>query len=55
MSTANNPAGLVVLAVDDEKDGMDVLLERLNGNRYVRRIIQAFDATGALRVLSGDD
>jgi len=55
VSTATNPPGLVVLAVDDEKDGMEVLLERLNANRYVRRIIQAFDATGALRVLSGDD
>jgi DNA-binding LytR/AlgR family response regulator len=56
VSTANNvPAGLVVLAVDDEKDGMDALVERLENSRYVRRIIPAFDATGALRVLSGDD
>jgi DNA-binding LytR/AlgR family response regulator len=55
VSTAPNPPGLVVLAVDDEKDGMDALAERLNNNRYVRRIIQAFDATGALRILSGDD
>ena len=56
MSTANNlPTGLVVLAVDDEKDGMDALVERLENSRYVRRIIPAFDATGALRVLSGDD
>jgi DNA-binding LytR/AlgR family response regulator len=55
VSTAHSTRGLVVLAVDDEKDGMDVLDERLSNNRYVRRIIKAFDATGALRVLSGDD
>ncbi|HEU5473201.1 MAG TPA: LytTR family transcriptional regulator DNA-binding domain-containing protein [Actinophytocola sp.] len=55
MSTASNPPGLVVLAVDDEKDGMEALAERLNNNRFVRRVIQAFDATGALRILSGDD
>jgi DNA-binding LytR/AlgR family response regulator len=41
--------------VDDEKDGMDLLLERLEGNRYVRRVIPAFDATEALRQLGGDD
>jgi DNA-binding LytR/AlgR family response regulator len=55
VNSPNAPAGLVVLAVDDEQDAMNSLLERLNNNRYVRRIIQAFDATGALRVLSGDD
>lgn len=54
--TVTNPHGrLVVLAVDDEKDGMDVLYERLSANRHVRRVIQAFDATGALRVLSSDE
>jgi DNA-binding LytR/AlgR family response regulator len=54
--TVNNPHGrLVVLAVDDEKDGMDLLYERLNSNPHVRKIIKAFDATGALRMLSGDD
>ena len=56
MSTANNfPTGLVVLAVDDEKNAMDVLNERLSNNRYVRRVIKAFDATEALRVLSSND
>ncbi|WP_253887445.1 LytR/AlgR family response regulator transcription factor [Actinokineospora diospyrosa] len=55
MSTANNTPGLVVLAVDDEKAGMDVLVERLNGNRHVRRVLSAFDATEALLLLSGDD
>jgi DNA-binding LytR/AlgR family response regulator len=55
VSTSTNTPGLVVLAVDDEKDGMDLLLERLEGNRYVRRVIPAFDATEALRQLGGDD
>ena len=55
VSTPTSTPGLVVLAVDDEKDGMDLLLERLEGNRYVRRVIPAFDATEALRQLGGDD
>ncbi|HEY7595716.1 MAG TPA: LytTR family transcriptional regulator DNA-binding domain-containing protein [Actinophytocola sp.] len=55
VSTSANTPGLVVLAVDDEKDGMDLMLERLDANRYVRRVIPAFDATEALRQLAGDD
>jgi CheY-like chemotaxis protein len=55
VSTSANSPGLVVLAVDDEKDGMDLMLERLDANRFVRRVIPAFDATEALRQLAGDD
>ncbi|MFC4854803.1 LytR/AlgR family response regulator transcription factor [Actinophytocola glycyrrhizae] len=55
VSTSPNTPGLVVLAVDDEKDGMDLMVERLDANRYVRRVIQAFDATEALRELGGGD
>ncbi|WP_184810964.1 LytR/AlgR family response regulator transcription factor [Actinophytocola algeriensis] len=55
VSTPPNTPGLVVLAVDDEKDGMDLMVERLEANRYVRRVIPAFDATEALRQLGGDD
>ncbi|GAB1511926.1 LytR/AlgR family response regulator transcription factor [Actinophytocola sp. KF-1] len=55
VSTSPNTPGLVVLAVDDEKDGMDLMVERLEANRYVRRVIQAFDATEALRELGGGD
>ena len=55
VSTSTNTPGLVVLAVDDEKDGMDLMVERLEANRYVRRVIPAFDATEALRQLGGDD
>src|SRR5262245_47827585 len=55
VSTSSNTPGLVVLAVDDEKDGMDLMVERLEANRYVRKVIKAFDATEALRHLGGDD
>jgi DNA-binding LytR/AlgR family response regulator len=55
VSTSMNTPGLVILAVDDEKDGMDVMVERLEGNRYVRKVIKAFDATEALRHLGSDD
>jgi DNA-binding LytR/AlgR family response regulator len=55
VSTSTNTPGLVVLAVDDEKDGMDLMVERLEANRYVRKVIKAFDATEALRHLGGDD
>ena len=55
VSTATNIPGLVVLAVDDEQSGMDILVERLDGNRHVRRVMKAFDATEALLVLAGDD
>jgi DNA-binding LytR/AlgR family response regulator len=34
---------------------MDLMVERLEANRYVRRVIPAFDATEALRQLGGDD
>ncbi|WP_436493071.1 LytR/AlgR family response regulator transcription factor [Actinokineospora sp. HUAS TT18] len=55
VSTSNNTPGLVVLAVDDEHEGMAMLEERLQGNRHVRRILKAFDATEALQVLAGAD
>jgi DNA-binding LytR/AlgR family response regulator len=55
VSTSTSTPGLVILAVDDEKDGMDLMVERLEGNRYVRKVIKAFDATEALRHLGSDD
>ncbi|HEX6359851.1 LytTR family DNA-binding domain-containing protein [Actinophytocola sp.] len=55
VSTSANTPGLVILAVDDEKDGMDLMVERLEANRYVRKVIKAFDATEALRHLGSDD
>ncbi|TCO64565.1 LytR/AlgR family response regulator transcription factor [Actinocrispum wychmicini] len=53
--TIESAAGLVVLCVDDEKAGIDMITERLENNRHVRKILTAFDAAEALRVLSGSD
>jgi DNA-binding LytR/AlgR family response regulator len=55
VSTQENAAGLVVLCVDDEKAGIEMITERLEHNRHVRKILTAFDAAEALRVLSGND
>jgi DNA-binding LytR/AlgR family response regulator len=53
--TNESAAGLVVLCVDDEKAGIEMITERLENNRHVRKILTAFDAAEALRVLSGSD
>jgi DNA-binding LytR/AlgR family response regulator len=53
--TNESAAGLVVLCVDDEKAGIEMITERLENNRHVRKILTAFDAAEALRVLSGND
>jgi DNA-binding LytR/AlgR family response regulator len=53
--TNESSAGLVVLCVDDEKAGIEMITERLENNRHVRKILTAFDAAEALRVLSGND
>jgi DNA-binding LytR/AlgR family response regulator len=53
--TNDSVAGLVVLCVDDEKAGIEMITERLENNRHVRKILTAFDAAEALRVLSGND
>ncbi|MEV4311399.1 LytTR family DNA-binding domain-containing protein [Actinocrispum sp. NPDC049592] len=53
--TNETAAGLVVLCVDDEKAGIEMINERLENNRHVRKILTAFDAAEALRVLSGND
>jgi DNA-binding LytR/AlgR family response regulator len=48
-------AGLVVLAVDDEHDGIEMIKERLAANRHIRKVLTAYDAAAALHVLSGND
>jgi DNA-binding LytR/AlgR family response regulator len=53
--TNESVAGLVVLCVDDERAGIEMITERLENNRHVRKILTAFDAAEALRVLSGND
>ena len=50
-----NSAGLVVLAVDDEHDGIEMIKERLAANRHIRKVFTAYDAAAALHVLSGND
>jgi len=46
---------LLVLAVDDEVHGLDELAYLLSENPQVERVIKAFDAAEALRVIRGSD
>ncbi|MEV0053476.1 LytTR family DNA-binding domain-containing protein [Saccharopolyspora shandongensis] len=55
MSTRENPAGLVVLAVDDEMAGLDEMKYLLGNNARVGRVLTACDASEALRLLRSDD
>nr|WP_179717372.1 LytTR family DNA-binding domain-containing protein [Saccharopolyspora hordei] len=55
VSTRENPAGLVVLAVDDEMAWLDEMKYLLGGNPRVARVLTAFDAAEALRLLRSDD
>ncbi|MEB3372024.1 LytR/AlgR family response regulator transcription factor [Saccharopolyspora mangrovi] len=55
MSTRENSAGLVVLAVDDERAGLDEMKFLLGSNPRVGRVLTAFDAAEALRLLRSDD
>ena len=51
MSAQEDTRNLTVLAVDDERSGLERLQECLSGNQHIGRIIPAVDATEALRVL----
>lgn len=51
----DDPAELVVLAVDDEPNGLDELVHCLQHNPHVTRVFPAIDAAEALRLLSTDD
>lgn len=55
VSTRENTTGLVVLAVDDEEAGLDEMKFLLENNPRVGRVLTAFDAAEALRVLRSDD
>lgn len=55
VSTRENTTGLVVLAVDDEEAGLDEMKYLLENNPRVGRVLTAFDAAEALRVLRSDD
>ncbi|QFZ16121.1 LytR/AlgR family response regulator transcription factor [Saccharothrix syringae] len=57
VSTSKNPsdnAGLLVLAVDDEAPGLSEIKYLLESSPHIRRVITAFDAAEALRILRGD-
>jgi DNA-binding LytR/AlgR family response regulator len=54
VSTQDDTRRLVVIAVDDEKPGMEMLKHRLESNRYIGRIFEAVDASEALRIISAE-
>ncbi|MGM1058195.1 LytR/AlgR family response regulator transcription factor [Saccharothrix sp. Mg75] len=62
VSTPKNPntpkntdgAGLLVLAVDDEAPGLSEIKYLLESSPHIRRVLTAFDAAEALRILRGD-
>jgi DNA-binding LytR/AlgR family response regulator len=54
VSTRPNASGLVVLIVDDEPPGVLELQYKLEQMPQIRRILTAYDAAEALRVLSTD-
>ncbi|MET8761738.1 LytTR family DNA-binding domain-containing protein [Lentzea sp. NPDC004782] len=53
VSTQDN-AGLLVLAVDDEAPGLSEIKYLLESSPHIRRVLTAFDAAEALRILRGD-
>jgi DNA-binding LytR/AlgR family response regulator len=56
VSAQDDTRKLIVLAVDDEPKSLAELAHRLNNNARVGRVIEATDASEALRLLSsGDD
>ncbi|QUG99495.1 response regulator transcription factor [Saccharopolyspora erythraea] len=55
MSIRQSSSGLVVLAVDDEMAGLDEMKYLLGNNPRVGRVLTAFDAAEALRLLRSDD
>ncbi|HEY0639501.1 MAG TPA: LytTR family DNA-binding domain-containing protein [Pseudonocardiaceae bacterium] len=55
MSADDSRAGLVVLAVDDERPALELLRYSLQQQAHVAELYTASDATDALRVLRGGD
>jgi DNA-binding LytR/AlgR family response regulator len=53
VSTQDN-TGLLVLAVDDEAPGLSEITFLLESSPHIRRVLTAFDAAEALRILRGD-
>lgn len=55
VSTRGHTSGLVVLAVDDEVDGLNEIQYLLESNPRVGKVLTAFDAAEALATLRSDD
>ncbi|TNC27368.1 LytR/AlgR family response regulator transcription factor [Amycolatopsis alkalitolerans] len=55
VSAQTDTRRLVVLAVDDEPHGLNLLVEGLQANHHIGRVFAAVDAAEALRLLASDD
>ncbi|WP_447005055.1 LytR/AlgR family response regulator transcription factor [Saccharothrix isguenensis] len=54
VSNRTDNTGLLVLAVDDEAPGLSEIKYLLESSPHIRRVLTAFDAAEALRILRGD-
>lgn len=54
MNNRADHSGLLVLAVDDEAPGLSEIKYLLESSPHIRRVLTAFDAAEALRILRGD-
>lgn len=55
VSAHNDNRRLVVLAVDDEPHGLNLLVDGLRNNPHVAKVFRAVDAAEALRLLAAED
>src|SRR5215467_6513574 len=55
MSGGNDGAGLTVLAVDDERGALSMLVEVLDAEPRIGTVLQASNATEALSALRGEN
>lgn len=55
VSAHNDTRKLIVLAVDDEPHGLNLLVDSLRNNPNVGKVFRAVDAAEALRLLASDD
>ncbi|MEU4442528.1 LytTR family DNA-binding domain-containing protein [Actinosynnema sp. NPDC050801] len=54
VNNRTDSTGLLVLAVDDEAPGLSEIKYLLESSPHIRRVLTAFDAAEALRILRGD-
>lgn len=55
MSAHNENRRLIVLAVDDEPHGLNLLVDGLRNNPNIGKVFRAVDASDALRLLASED